>query len=246
MTRTRKQREIASREGLILDAARRLLLEDGYDAVTMDRIAKAIEYSKGTVYQHFRSREDIVVALAAQTKEERIGLFERAALFSGRPRERMVAIGVADRLFVNLYPQHAATEQLTHAASIQDKAAQERLRAMYSCDLRCYQAMVGVIRDGIAAGDLTLADGHPPDELAFGLMSLAFGSQFLGATALHADIFRIDDPDAALWVNLMALLDGHGWRPLSSEHDYDDTIRRVMAEVFSAEAASADLTSRRA
>ena len=36
---TRKQREIQARDRLILDVARRIVLEDGYHGLTMDRIA---------------------------------------------------------------------------------------------------------------------------------------------------------------------------------------------------------------
>ncbi len=32
------------------------------------------------------------------------------------------------------------------------------------------------------------------------------------------------------------LLDGFGWKPLSTEHDYSATIRRVLQEVFPEEA----------
>ena len=62
-TVTRKQREIAQREDLILETARKMLLERGYLGLTMDRIAEEIEYSKGTVYQHFSSKEDLISTL---------------------------------------------------------------------------------------------------------------------------------------------------------------------------------------
>jgi hypothetical protein len=35
------------------------------------------------------------------------------------------------------------------------------------------------------------------------------------------------------------LLDGFGWKPLSSEHDYEETYRRVQQEVFSDEVRTA-------
>ena len=63
-TLTRKQREIREREQLILDVARDMLLTRAYLGVTMDRIAQEIEYSNGTVYQHFSNKEDVLVASA--------------------------------------------------------------------------------------------------------------------------------------------------------------------------------------
>jgi len=52
---SRKQREIATREQLILDTAQNILHEQGYSHLTMERIAEATEYSKGTIYYHFSS-----------------------------------------------------------------------------------------------------------------------------------------------------------------------------------------------
>ena len=77
-TLTRKQREIQEREELILDVARDMLVERGYLGLTMDRIAKAIDYSKGTVYQHFASKEDLFAELAAGHMQGRIERFARA------------------------------------------------------------------------------------------------------------------------------------------------------------------------
>ena len=66
-TLTRKQREIAEREQLILGIAAEMLVERGYLGLTMDRIAAATEYSKGTIYQHFPNKEEIVAALATES-----------------------------------------------------------------------------------------------------------------------------------------------------------------------------------
>jgi AcrR family transcriptional regulator len=48
--REREREEIRSK---ILDAARELFATEGYDRVTMRRIADAIEYSPTTIYNHF-------------------------------------------------------------------------------------------------------------------------------------------------------------------------------------------------
>ncbi len=63
---TRKQREIRQREAYLLDVARKMLMEHGFSGLSMDRLAEATEYSKGTVYQHFSTKEDLVAALAVR------------------------------------------------------------------------------------------------------------------------------------------------------------------------------------
>ncbi|HOK07318.1 MAG TPA: TetR/AcrR family transcriptional regulator [Syntrophales bacterium] len=55
----RRRREKESRRGAILKAARKLFLERGFRAVTVDDIAKKAEISKGAVYLHFKSKEEM-------------------------------------------------------------------------------------------------------------------------------------------------------------------------------------------
>jgi AcrR family transcriptional regulator len=49
-------------EDLILDRADRLLARYGYRKMTMDDLATEVGIGKGTIYLHFRSKEDLVYA----------------------------------------------------------------------------------------------------------------------------------------------------------------------------------------
>src|SRR6516225_5463962 len=68
----RKERERAAREELILDHAQRMLLRDGFQNLNLDELAEAVEYSKGTLYLHFKTKEDI--ALRSSPARKRNGL----------------------------------------------------------------------------------------------------------------------------------------------------------------------------
>src|SRR5579859_1374332 len=103
-TMTRKQREIRDREERILDVALGMLEGDGYLGLNMDRIAEALEYSKGTIYQHFSCKEEIVLSLANRALAKRCELFRRGAAFRGGTRERAHGIGMAAEIFLRLYP----------------------------------------------------------------------------------------------------------------------------------------------
>ena len=54
----------------ILDAARELFVHEGYDAVSMRRIAARIEYSPTAIYLHFPDKESILSALCDETFEK--------------------------------------------------------------------------------------------------------------------------------------------------------------------------------
>ena len=197
-----------------------MLLESGYHGLSMDRIAEELEYSKGTIYQHFSSKEEVLVALANQALEQRLILFRRAAEFRGRSRERLYAIGLAGQLFVRLYPHHFSVEQVIRLSSVWEKASKKRRDHLRSCETHCVGVVGGVIRDAVASGDLTLPTGVLPEYLVFGLWSISFGAYSIATTSTTLTDIGIGDPFEALSWNYAMLLDGCGWRPLSTEFDF--------------------------
>jgi len=65
-TRSLKERQREERAALILEAAYEVLVEKGYHEASIDEIAARVGISKGSVYLHFASKEDLVVALVEQ------------------------------------------------------------------------------------------------------------------------------------------------------------------------------------
>ncbi len=231
-TLTRKQRERQEREARILELGRTMLSEVGYLGLSMDRIAAEMEYSKGTIYQHFCNKEEIILALANEALEKRLQMFEQAATWPGRPRERMAAIGAAAEEFVEHYPQHFAVEQIVRSASIWEKTSSQRQEFMHSCESRCLHIVSGVVRDGLAQGDLKLPAGRTPEDLVFGLWSLNFGAYTILTSSDSLGDNGISDPVLALRQSQHRMLDGYGWQPLSQELDYMALMDQVKNEVF--------------
>ncbi|MEU1407163.1 TetR/AcrR family transcriptional regulator [Streptomyces sp. NPDC005728] len=64
--RTRRERERAEREQLIVTAARELAEAEGWDAVTTRRLAAEIEYSQPVLYSHFKGKDAIMAEVAVQ------------------------------------------------------------------------------------------------------------------------------------------------------------------------------------
>ncbi len=61
-----KERQWQLREDAILDAAIELLRTKGYNALTLEDITDAIGISRPTLYQHFKSKEDVFVHIAVR------------------------------------------------------------------------------------------------------------------------------------------------------------------------------------
>jgi AcrR family transcriptional regulator len=234
-TVTRKQREVQGREERILELARSMIVQDGYHGLSMDRIAEALEYSKGTIYQHFSCKEEILMALVNETSERRLDLFRRAAAFRGRSRERITALGAAAELFFQLYPDQIHAEHTIRVSSIREKVSEQRRLCLESCETRCSEVVRGVIRDALAAGDLELSPDFGVEDLAFGLWSITFGGYSIAATSPSLANLGIHEPLLAIRGNCIRLLDGVGWKPLSSEQDLTPVFERVRREVFAVE-----------
>lgn len=62
----RRAREKENLRRAILDAARELFVAEGYEAVSMRKIADKIEYSPTTIYLHFRDKDDLLIALSEE------------------------------------------------------------------------------------------------------------------------------------------------------------------------------------
>ncbi len=88
----RKERDKQEMRKLILDTAMKLFLEEGFQNVSIRRIADKIEYSPATIYLYFRDKDDILFALHNEGFEE---LFKRQQqlLSIKDPRKRLLKHG---------------------------------------------------------------------------------------------------------------------------------------------------------
>src|ERR1700693_3855431 len=57
-----KDRQRQMRENAILESANRLLAEKGYQGMTMEELATRVGIAKGSLYQHFKSKEELISA----------------------------------------------------------------------------------------------------------------------------------------------------------------------------------------
>jgi AcrR family transcriptional regulator len=127
----RRAREKEELRGLILETARRLFAEEGYEAVSMRRIAEKIEYSPTAIYLHFADKE----ALFRELCEQDFLALARQFQVLGRiadPVERFRAVGRAYIRFGLDHPNHYRLMFMTphppveHAADVVEKGNPEQ------------------------------------------------------------------------------------------------------------------------
>jgi len=126
----RREREKEEIRRKILDAARELFAEEGYDRVTMRRIAEAIEYSPTTIYLHFEDKEDLVRALCNEDFGRLLEAMEHAPA-SPDPAEAVRQLGRAYVDFALQNPNHyrfmfLTPESKEKLAQLEDESPGER------------------------------------------------------------------------------------------------------------------------
>ncbi|APA85025.1 TetR/AcrR family transcriptional regulator [Paraburkholderia sprentiae WSM5005] len=100
----RKHRQKQALRERILDAARRIVVREGFAALSMRKIADAIEYSPATLYLHFESRDHIAHALCAEGYAQLLASFAPLAQIAD-PAERLRALGRAYVAFGVAHPE---------------------------------------------------------------------------------------------------------------------------------------------
>lgn len=85
-----KQRE--ERRTLILQMAEEVLMEKGYYETSIDEIAARVGIAKGTVYLHFLSKEDLVVAILLRDLQHLLVEIDEVAATDATAHDKVEAI----------------------------------------------------------------------------------------------------------------------------------------------------------
>lgn len=236
-TQSRKQRELAAREERLLDIAYDLVREKGLVALQMSHLAQAAEVAMGTLYSHFSSKEDLLLALAVRGAAHRLQQIERAVAWQERPRYRMLAVTMADWLFIDEHPHLAQIDQYAITEVVWERASEQRRDEFARSREPIGEAIFRVVEDARAEGDLP-TDGFAVEEVPFGLWTMLIGTHQLTHAAGLLEYFDIDKPYQLMVRHLNTWLNGLQWQPLTSPDDHttlDLMCSRLRTEVFDQE-----------
>jgi AcrR family transcriptional regulator len=101
----RREREKQELRQLILDTARTMFAAEGYEAVTMRKIADAIEYSPTAIYLYFKDKEELINELCHADFRALAQEFQKLARVAD-PIERLKRTGLTYIEFGIAYPNH--------------------------------------------------------------------------------------------------------------------------------------------
>ena len=100
----RREEEKERRRAEIIDAAEQLYSEVGWDAVTMDGVAKCARLSRALIYVYFQDKSDLLLAIAERALAELRVSFVAAAAAQASGLDKVQAIGQAYVLFQQQTP----------------------------------------------------------------------------------------------------------------------------------------------
>jgi AcrR family transcriptional regulator len=170
----------------ILDAAQRVMHNDGYRATTMPAIATEADVSVGLLYRYFESKEELHLAMCEAITQAQLDELSVQLAAIADPTQRLAS---AVRLFVESLETRDWGGIVV--AGWAEAETNPRLRDLLQrrCDqLRSFAAMF--IRESIARGEADPA--LDVDQLSLGVAML-----FDGALAHHAEVGRRFDPGLA-------------------------------------------------
>jgi AcrR family transcriptional regulator len=125
----RRQEEKDRRRSEIVDAAEDLYRELGWDAVTMDSVARRARVSRALVYVYFKDKRDLHVAIAARALQVLLTRFEEASAQHELGIDKVVAIGRSYMAYGQEFPHYfdACARLELHAPDAEDGRPQESM-----------------------------------------------------------------------------------------------------------------------
>jgi AcrR family transcriptional regulator len=204
-SKERRQRERDEVRAKIMNAARELFATQGVEAVSVRKIADAVEYSPTIIYQHFADKESLLRELCTEDFGALAATFNQIAHVAD-PIKRIEQIGLAYARFGLEHPNHYRLMFMAPCPG--EKLTDDDLARKGNPDEDGYAFLRHAVSEAIAAGryreELTDAD----------LISQVVWSAVHGVVALQ--IVKGNDP----WLE---------WRPFERRIQLTlDTLQRGM------------------
>lgn len=169
--RRERQKETLRQE--ILDAARELFVKEGYENVSMRKIAEKIEYSPTTIYLYFKDKTDLLYSLCEESFAKLLAEFEQ---ITKEDEDPLLCLKRSLRAYIEFglkYPNHYKVMFLIHPEQHMDV---ERYLDEKSMGQQSYSQLRKIVEVCINQNRLRQADAN--------LISQALWAAAHGVTSL--------------------------------------------------------------
>jgi AcrR family transcriptional regulator len=168
----RREREIVEMRQLIVDAAIKLFIEEGYEKVSIRSIAQRIQYAPGTIYLYFKDRDALFFAMHEWAFKKLMVVFETNLRGINNPIEKLRAMSAT---YVNFSFKNPELYDLMFI--LQEPMCAEENAENWACGLAVFKILQDII-DKSFEQNLLKGDSAP-------MISFMFWSSLHGMVSLH-------------------------------------------------------------
>ena len=143
-----QDRRLREKENLreeILDAARSLIAKDGYENLSIRKIAERIEYSPGTIYLYFKDKSEILEQICDQTFTKLNQSLSAIAADGGDPLEAL-------RRGLRIYAMFGLENPDHYLITFMQRAPEPMKPEEGGPGLRCFECLRTNVRGAVEAG----------------------------------------------------------------------------------------------
>src|SRR5262245_34171849 len=186
----------------ILDAARELLMRNGYDQLSMRRVADRIDYSPTAIYLHFKDKQELVASLCDESFSKLVHELETLADEFPDPlarlrkgMERYITFGLKN-------PNHYLPAFVLPPPTDLDPKRQQAMVSAESSGMRALARLRDTIAEGVKAKKLRKVD---PDVAARSIWAAIHG---ITSLLIVHDHFPWGDRHRVIQTLIDAVIDG--------------------------------------
>lgn len=154
----RREEEKERRRLDIIDAAEQLYSEIGWDAVTMEQVARSARLSRALIYVYFKDKNDLLLAIAARALEELRERFVSAAGSHELGIDKVEAIGRAYVQFQQERPWQFDACSRFHAHQAEGSGTEDPCQLAGAA---VHEVIAQVLLQGQADGSIRRDIGEP-------------------------------------------------------------------------------------
>ncbi|OLS01608.1 TetR/AcrR family transcriptional regulator [Tissierella creatinophila] len=147
-TEKRREREVEEMKELILSAASDIIASEGFDKLSIRKIAKKIEYSPSIIYHYFDDKEEILNVVIQRGYKKIVSAVSSMKIEGSVPEEKLVQMTQNYIKVALSMPEEFMAAQLNqskvalkHTSSLFKGASKEKpaLSALYQCLKEMYK-----------------------------------------------------------------------------------------------------------
>jgi len=169
----RRVEEKERRRAEIVDAAEHLYADKGWDAVTMEQVAKRARLSRALLYVYFRDKEELLFAIGQRAMQVLRERFTEAQRRHVRGIDQVHAIGRAYMAYAHEFPHYFDACARFQAHSVAPQPGSNEGACRVAGD-QAIAVVVAAITTGIADGSVR-ADIGPPMLVAVSMWAFTHG-----------------------------------------------------------------------